>query len=180
MDDLRDWNISGRVPNRFPLPEFERRGPLPLFRERHRAPGSIVTLGVIVAVGSAAGLVASIPSLSARGRADASAVITALSVGIALGLSAATQTFSIVVRDGTLIVWLTPFFRKSVPAALIASVSTTTINPAGYGGVGARRAPGRPPAVFQRGGPAAELVMQDGSVLLIECDNVDGLADALR
>jgi hypothetical protein len=153
---------------------------LPLFRERHRAPGSIVILGIIVAVGSAAGLVASIPSLSARGSVDASAVIVALSVGIALGLSAATQTLSIVVRDDLLVVRLTPFFRKSVPVARIASVSTTTIKPIGYGGVGVRRAPGRPPAVFQRGGSAAELVMHDGTTLLVECDDVDGLANALR
>lgn len=153
---------------------------MPLFRERHRAPGSIVILGSIVAIGSAAGLVASIPSLSARGGADASAVIAALSVGIALGLSAATQTLSVVVRDGTLVVWLTPFFRKSVSAAQITSVSRATINPAGYGGVGVRRAPGRPPAVFQRGGSAAQLVMRDGWVLLVECDDVDALAVALR
>jgi len=153
---------------------------LPLFRERHRAPISIVILGIIVAVASAAGLVASIPSLSARGGADASAVIAALSVGIALGLSAATQTLSIVVREGLLIVWLTPFFRKSVSTARIASVSTSTINPVGYGGVGVRRASGRPPAVFQRGGSAAALLMDDGSTLLVECDDVDGLADALR
>ena len=151
-----------------------------LFRERHRAPSSIVILGIIVAIGSAAGLVVSIPSLSSRGGVDASAVIVALSVGIMLGLSAATQTLSIVVRDGTLVVWLTPFFRKSVSAELIASVSRATINPVGYGGVGVRRTPGRPPAVFQRGGSAAKLEMHDGSTLLVECDDVDGLADALR
>jgi hypothetical protein len=153
---------------------------LSLFRERHRAPGSIVILGIIVAVGSAGGLAASISSLSARGGVDASAVIAALSVGIALGLSAATQTLSVVVRDGTVVIWLTPFFRKSVSAALITSVSRATINPAGYGGVGVRRAPGRPPAVFQRGGSAAELVMHDGTTLLVECDDVDGLANVLR
>ncbi len=165
--------------NQISAVEFERRGPLPLFRERHRAPGSIVILGIIVAVGSAGGLVASIPSLSARGGADASAVIVALSVGIVLGLSAATQTHSVVVRNGTLVVWLTPFLRKSVSAALITSVSRANINPAGYGGVGVRRAPGRPPAVFQRGGAAAELRMRDGSILLLECDDVDALAAAL-
>ena len=153
---------------------------MPLFRERRRAPGSIAILGIIVAIGSAAGLVVSIPSLSSRGGVDASAVIVALSVGIMLGLSATTQTLSIVVRDGTLVVWLTPFFRKSVSAALITSVSRATINPAGYGGVGVRRAPGRTPAVFQRGGSAAKLVMHDGSTLLVECDDVDGLVNALR
>lgn len=94
-----------------------------LFRERHRAPSSVVILGIIVAAGSAAGLVASIPSLCARSGVDASAVIAAPSVGIALGLSAATQTLSIVVRDGLLVVRLTPFFRKSVPVARIESIS---------------------------------------------------------
>jgi hypothetical protein len=75
---------------------------------------------------------------------------------------------------------LTPFIRKSVSAALSTSVSRAAINPAGYGGFGVRRAPGRPPAVFQRGGSAAQLVMRDGSVLLVECDDVDALAVALR
>jgi hypothetical protein len=85
-----------------------------------------------------------------------------------------------VVRDGTLVVSLTPFFRKSVSAAMIASVSTSTISPVEYGGVGVRRSPGRPPAVFQRGGSAARLEMHDGSTLLVECDDVDALAAALR
>lgn len=151
-----------------------------MFRERHRAPSWIRILGVIVAAGSAAGLAASIPSLPTRTGADASALVVALSVGIALGLSAATQALLITVRDGTLVIALTPFFRKTLPTTQIASVSATTINPAGYGGVGIRRAPGKPPAVFQRGGSAAELLMRDGSTLILECDDVTGLADALR
>lgn len=151
-----------------------------MFRERHRAPGSIVLLGSVVAVGSAAVLIVSTPSLAARTGADAGVLVVALSVGIVIGLAAATQSLTVTVREDTLVVWLTPFFRKTIPTAQIASVIAATIDPAGYGGLGVRRAPDKPPAVFQRGGAAAELRMRDGSRLLLECHDVVGLADALR
>ncbi|GAA3332954.1 hypothetical protein HP467_00640 [Curtobacterium albidum] len=151
-----------------------------VFRERHRAPSWIVLLGTIVAVGSAAALAASVPSMSGRSVADASMLVTVLSIGTLVGLAAATQSLVITVREGRLVVWLTPFFRKAVPTVQITSVSETVIDPVTYGGVGVRRAPGKPPAVFQRGGTAAELRMRDGSTLILECDDVVGLAAAVR
>lgn len=151
-----------------------------VFRERHRAPGWIVFLGTVVAVGSAAALAASIPSMPGRSVADASMLVTELSIGILLGLAAATRFLVITAREGTLVVWLTPFFWKAVPTVQITSVSETVINPVTYGGVGVRRAPGKPPAVFQRGGTAAQLMMRDGSTLSLECDDVVGLAAAVR
>lgn len=151
-----------------------------MFHERHLAPSWIRILGVVITAGSAVGLAVSIPSLPTRSGADASALVVALSVGTALGLSAATQSLLITVRDGRLLIQLTPFFRKTVLTGQITSVSATTIDPAGYGGVGIRRAPGKPPAVFQCGGSAAKLQMRDGSTLILECDDVPGLADALR
>lgn len=151
-----------------------------VFRERHRAPSPIVVIGVVVAVGSAAVLAVTAPSLLIRSSADASMLVVSLGVGVVLGLSAATQTLSVTVRDGTLVVRLTPFFRRAIPKAQIVSVTAAVIDPVGYGGVGVRRAPGKAPAVFQRGGSAAELEMRDGSTLLVECHDVAGLADALR
>lgn len=150
------------------------------FHERGHAPGWMVILGSVIALGSALVLALSIPSLGQREISDAGVLVTALSIGIGIGIAAATQCLSLRVRDRTLTITLTPFYRRKIDGSQVALIEQDTVHGAGHGGTGVRRAPGRPPAVFQRGGSAARLELLDGSTLLVECRDVDGLRSALQ
>lgn len=139
------------------------------YREQHRAPGWMRILGGIVAVGSAAFLAATVAQIPPHDATDSGVAIVALTVGLALGIAALTQSLSIRADATAIRVRLTPFYWRTIPVAEIDRIEASWVNPARYAGVGIRRAPGQPPAVFQAAGPAALITLRRGGQLLLQC-----------
>ncbi len=151
-----------------------------IIRERTPAPGALRIGGVILTAFFAVMALLAITGLIDVQPGDKSIFYVGMAIGGVLGASVAVQSLLLEIDENRVRIRLFPFYWRAFEVKDIASVRSAKIEPSRYGGFGVRRVPGRPLAVFQRGGPGLDFRFRDGRALLVECHDLDRALEALK
>lgn len=151
------------------------------YRERIQAPSSNRLLGSGVGtVGVVLLIVAIVRYADGSSREDLAFVVVAAIIALTTGISVAAGSMTLVVDEHVCTIRIRGLVTRRIPLSNIHDATTTVLSSASYGGTGARRAPGRPPAIFLSSGPAVLIDLEQGGAMIVQSTTPELLVAALR
>ncbi|KQO63674.1 hypothetical protein [Curtobacterium sp. Leaf261] len=150
------------------------------YREQIPAPAPNRILGIGVgSIGVVLLIIAIVRQVGGGSREDLTFVVVAAIIALVVGTSVAAGSMTLVVDERVCTIRVRGLVTRRIALSDIRHATTTVVSIAAYGGSGARRAPGRPPAFFLSSGPAVLIDLEPGGAVIVQSTTPERFIAAL-